>query len=119
MDALAARGIKETADSKYIFSRDLKERVTSLYGYPTDVIKEFAQKIKCPHLIVKATRHPERWKVEEEAVNVIRNVYRESNPGNYVEETVEGNHAIHLTDPDKVWLKIEAFLANYPQQHKL
>ena len=117
VDALAVRGIKKTCDEKYIFTRDLKQRVASLYGYPTDVIKEFAQKIKCPHLIIKATRHPERWKIEEEDVNIIRNAYKDSNVDNFKEATVDGNHAIHLTNPENVYCAIEKFLAN--ERHKL
>lgn len=117
VDALAVRGIRKTENSKYIFSRDLKQRIVSLYGYPTEMIKEFARKITCPHLVIKATRHPERWKIEEEPVNVIRSVYKETNPHNYVEDTVDGNHAIHLTHPENVWLTIQSFLAKH--QHKL
>ena len=117
MDALAVRGIKETDDSKYTFSRDIKQRIVSLYGYPTNVIKEFAQKIKCPHLVIKATRHPERWMVEEDHVKEIIKVYKQCNPDNFVEETVDGNHAIHLTHPENVWNAIALFLKKH--QHKL
>ena len=117
VDALAVRGIAETNDGKYIFTRDLKQRVASLYGYPTDVIKEFAQKITCPHLIIKATRHPERWKIETEEVNIIRNAYKDTNGDNFQEETVDGNHAIHLTHPENVYRAIEKFLKN--EKHKL
>ena len=117
VDALAKRGIRQTHDSKYTFSRDLKQRITSLYGYPTEVIKEFASKIDCPHLVIKATRHPERWKIEEDAVNNIRNVYKQTNTDNYVEATVEGNHAIHLTDPESTWLHIQEFLTKH--NHRL
>ena len=117
VDALAVRGITQMDDGRYKFSRDLKQRVSSLYGYQTDVIKEFAAKVKCPHLIIKATRHPERWKVEEEDVNIIRNVYKESNGNNFKEETVDGNHAIHLTHPENVYTAIETFLTN--EKHKL
>ena len=117
VDALAVRGITETSDGKFIFTRDLKQRVASLYGYPTEVIKEFAQKIKCPHLIIKATRHPERWKVEAEDVDIIRNTYMDSNFENFREETVDGNHAIHLTNPENVYSAIEKFLGT--EKHKL
>ena len=117
VDALAVRGITKMDNGRYTFTRDLKQRVSSLYGYPTDVIKEFAIKVKCPHLIIKATRHPERWKVEEEEVNIIRDAYKESNGNNFKEETVDGNHAIHLTHPENVYKAIETFLTN--EKHKL
>jgi len=117
VDALAVRGITQMDNGRYTFTRDLKQRVSSLYGYPTDVIKEFAIKVKCPHLIIKATRHPERWKVEEEEVNIIRDAYKESNGNNFKEETVDGNHAIHLTHPENVYKAIETFLTN--EKHKL
>ena len=117
VDALAVRGIRKTDDSKYVFSRDLKQTIVSLYGYPTETIEEYARKITCPHLVILATRHPERWKIEEEHVNAIRNVYKQTNPQNYGEETVDGNHAIHLTHPENVWLAIQSFLIKH--QHKL
>ena len=117
VDALAVRGIRKTDDSKYEFSRDIRQTIVSLYGYPTETIKEYARKITCPHLVILATRHPERWKIEEEHVNAIRNVYKETNLQNYVEEIVDGNHAIHLTHPENVWLAIQSFLTKH--QHKL
>ena len=81
------------------------------------MIQEFALKITCPHLVIKATRHPERWKIEEDAVNTIRNVYKQTNTDNYVEATVAGNHAIHLTDPESTWLHIQEFLTKH--NHRL
>ena len=117
MDCLASRGIQKIDNSKYIFTRDLKQRILSLYGYSTDVIMEFAERVKCPHLIIKATRYPERWKIEEDPVDIIRKVYEKSNPSHFYVEVVEGNHALHLTHPENVWLSINPFLLKY--KHKL
>ena len=117
VDALASRGIRKIDEAKYIFTRDLKQTILSLYGYPTDVIMQFAQRVKCPHLVIKATRYPERWKSEEEPVDIIRKVYEKSNSNNFYVAVVEGNHAIHLTHPENVWLAIQPFLSKY--KHKL
>ena len=117
IDSLAKRGITKTADSKYIFTRDLKQRILSLYGYPTDVIVQFAKRVKCPHLVIKATRHPERWKFEQEPVNSITNVYKNTNCDNFCISEVDGNHALHLTHPENVWQAIESFLTT--KKHKL
>lgn len=54
-EILLERGMRRIDDSDaYVFTRDLRHRAGSLYGYTTDAIKEFASHIKCPHLIVKA-----------------------------------------------------------------
>ena len=110
VDALASRGIRELSDSKLIFTRDLRHRIRSLYGYPTELIAQFAMHVKCPHLVIKATRHGP-WPMDD--IDVIRKVYEEHNSANFNVEIVEGNHAVHLTNPEDVWLAIQRFLLKY------
>ena len=107
--ALAARGIREThpKSNKYVFTRDIRHRIPSLYQYPTELISQFAMMVKCPHLVVRATR----WSFgQEEEIEKIRHVYEQCNPDNIHVAVVEGNHAVHLTHPEDVWHAIQPFL---------
>ena len=46
------RGVMET-EGGVRFTRDLRHKVPSLYGYSEDMAFEFARNIKCPHLLIK------------------------------------------------------------------
>ena len=48
------RGLKASScGAGYVFTRDLRHRVPSMYGLPGEFLQEFARNIKCPHLLVK------------------------------------------------------------------
>ena len=48
------RGLKPSScGSGFVFTRDLRHRVPSLYGLPGEFLQEFARNIKCPHLLIK------------------------------------------------------------------
>ena len=83
---------------------------SSLYGFTNDVIKEFAKCIKCPHLVILATKcdgfEP------EENIREILNIY-EANNVNFVLERVDTTHHGHLTEPEKVAPTINHFLENF------
>ena len=50
------RGLKPGPDGQgWVFTRDLRHRVPSLYGLPDSFIEEFAKNVKCPHLLVKVS----------------------------------------------------------------
>lgn len=101
----------EDPNSEVVFTRDLRQRIGSLYGYDTDVIKEFASHIKCPHLIVKG-KGGSLYENESEA-NAVLDVYRTSNQENFVYTVVEGSHHVHLNEPQNVWAAIKPFLEKY------
>ena len=79
----------------------------SLYGFTNEVIKEFAKKIKCPHLVLLASKcsgfEP------EENIDAILKEY-EANDVHFVLEKVDTTHHGHLTEPEKVIPVISRFL---------
>ena len=46
------RGLKQSGDG-FVFTRDLRHRVPSLYGFVDEYLEEFAKNISCPHLLIK------------------------------------------------------------------
>ena len=59
-DTLLRRGLKKSEGGEgFIFTRDLKNHLKGLYGLTFEIWSKFAQKIQCPHLIIKAGTQPE------------------------------------------------------------
>ncbi len=107
---LLKRGLKRASSEdkdEWEFTRDLKHRIASLYGYPQEVIVSFANEVKCPHLIVKAKEG--RFYEKDENVQQVLKIYRENNSKFSLVE-VDGNHHVHLNNADQVWPVIEDFL---------
>ena len=98
--------------SPYTFTRDLRQKAGSLYGYTTNAIKEFASHVKCPHLIVKADGGS-LYEDKEVAMEVLQ-VYEKSNPTNFVYSEVPGSHHVHLNSAHIVWKAVEPFLLSHP-----
>ena len=73
-----------------------------------EVAEEYASKIKCPHLLIKATDST-KYMTDENYDRLLK-VYRNHNP-NFVYRELEGGHHIHLNTPDKVSPLINKFLA--------
>jgi len=97
-------------NSDFMFTRDLRQRAGSLYGYTTDAVKEYASHVKCPHLIVKAdggSLYEERHVAME-----VLDVYKNTNP-KFVYAEVHGSHHVHLNDAEVVWGVIEPFLEKH------
>ena len=106
------RPVDETdPNSLYAFTRDLRQRAGSLYGYTTDAIKEYAAHIKSPHLIVKADGGS--LYEEREVAMAVLDVYKKVNP-KFVYAEVHGSHHVHLNSAQVVWDQIEPFLRKYP-----
>jgi len=104
------RGLKPGPDGQgWVFTRDLRHRVPSLYGLPDSFIEEFAKNVKCPHLLVKASESQEYE--EEEVTNRILSIYRE-NPA-FELARVEGSHHVHLNTPELVSSQIGNFLEKH------
>ena len=47
------RGLKQSGDGGFVFTRDLRHKIPSLYGFLDEYLEEFAKNIKCPHLLIK------------------------------------------------------------------
>lgn len=108
---LLKRGLKKHEESEdpdsWEFTRDLRHRVTSLYGYPQEVMRRISSEIKCPHLIVKA-KQGNLYELPENVKECL-DIYKDSNPL-FRKVDVEGNHHVHLNTPENVWPHIEDFL---------
>lgn len=80
---------------------------SSLYGFTNEVLLEYAKCIRCPHLIVLATKcagfEP------EENIKVILKTY-ESNNEHFSLEKIDTTHHGHLTEPEKFAPVIQKFL---------
>lgn len=101
------RGIRRSDCGKgWVFSRDLRQRVGSLYGLHHDFLDQFARNIKCPHLLIKAKGSP-HYEGREKAQEVLR-VYAE-NPLHEFRE-LEGNHHLHLNTPGVILPVIKDFI---------
>eukprot|EP00095_Tigriopus_kingsejongensis_P008474 maker-scaffold18_size714446-snap-gene-4.12 protein:Tk08474 transcript:maker-scaffold18_size714446-snap-gene-4.12-mRNA-1 annotation:"probable serine hydrolase" len=100
---LLRRGLKKTvidADGKQLFTytRDLRHRVTGLYGLSHEAILEFLSKITCPTLLIKA-RDARYYEKKDLAVEALE-VYRKNPDFTFVE--VDGTHHVHLNQPEVV-----------------
>ena len=107
---LLQRGLKKVSDSdsdNWEFTRDLRHRATSLYGYSQEVMRHVASEIKCPHLIIKA-KQGNLYELPENVKEVL-DIYKDSNPM-FKKVDVEGNHHVHLNMPEIVWPHLEDFL---------
>ena len=49
------RGLKRSGDG-FVFTRDLRHKVPSLYGFTDEYLEEFAKNLSCPHLLIKVVR---------------------------------------------------------------
>jgi len=117
LDAIATRSIRQlenpangdkSGGGGFVFRRDIRFLVKSLYMLETAVIKEYAQNVKCPHLAVMAKG---RKNFEDPAIGKeVVQLYRESNPDGFRLERVPGHHQVHLTNPERVWPVIQNFL---------
>jgi len=120
-EILLKRGMKpideNDPNSAFYFTRDLRQKAVSLYGYTTDVIKEFASHIKCPHLIVKADGG--RLYEEREVAMEVLEVYKKSNTEKFVYAEVHGSHHVHLNSAQIVWEVIQPFLQKYSSWQSL
>ena len=88
------------------FTRDLKHRVGSLYGYPQEVMKSLASEVKCPHLIIKA--QDGRLYEKTENVTEILDIYQNNSKFKLVK--IPGNHHVHLNSAETVWTHIHDFI---------
>ena len=48
------RGLRASdCGTGFVFTRDLRHRIPSMYGLPGDFLEQFARNIKAPHLLVR------------------------------------------------------------------
>lgn len=97
---------KSDCGTGVVFTRDLRHRIPSLYGFHSDFQKEFATQIKCPHLLLKANDSMS-YDTEERNQSIL-GIYS-TNPL-YEYKEVEGGHHVHLNSPQNVGPIIDNFM---------
>jgi len=90
----------------FLFTRDLRHRAMSLYGFPEEYLQIFAKAIKCPHLLIKASGSPHYE--DEEEINRFLDIYKKNDKFEMV--TVDGSHHVHLNNPERVVPAIVKFI---------
>ena len=107
-DVLMKRGIAKKGDDEYYFRRDLRLVVPSLTNQTLEQHAEYAKRITCPLLLIKANNGPmyEGKAIHDEFVQIYRD---NAKPLHYVE--VEGTHHVHLVNPENVAPLVENFLS--------
>jgi len=107
------RGLKRSeCGTGFVFTRDLRHRVPSLYGLPAEFLTEFARNIQCPHLLIRATNSQDYD--SPELVQKILDIYAE-NP-HFKSASVEGSHHVHLNSPHLLVPDIKNFLIKHFKQ---
>jgi len=109
VETLMSRGLVPAPDKpgEFTWSHDLRLRIPTTFNLVQEVAEEYASKVKCPHLLIKATDST-KYMTDENFERLVK-VYRNHNP-NFVYRELEGGHHIHLNTPDKVSPLINKFL---------
>lgn len=110
---LLKRNIRQSNEDKekYYFSRDNRIKTSIFYTLGQEVSIVMAERIKCPHLLIKATKSDyfENKKYFYEVVDILKK------KENFEYHEIEGTHHVHLNEPEKVSQIINAFLKKYSQ----
>lgn len=94
---------------RYYFSRDNRIKTSIFYTLAQDVAIVMANRIKCPHLMIKAkeSEYYEDKKYFYEVINILQK------KNNFEYHEIDGTHHVHLNEPAKVAQIINAFLKKY------
>jgi len=106
VETLMKRGL-EKMDDGYTWSADLRLRIPTAFNMTEDMSQEFASKVQCPHLVIKASYGPKY--MSDETYERLLNVFRKNN-AHFVYREVEGGHHVHLNSPQIVADIINKFL---------
>lgn len=107
VETLMKRGLIEVNKNEYTWSADFRLRIPTAFNMTEDMSVEFASKVQCPHLVIKAAQGP-RY-MSDEVYSRIQGVFRKYNP-NFVYRELEGGHHLHLNTPETVAPIINRFL---------
>jgi hypothetical protein len=105
---LMTRGTTRVDEEKWTFRRDLRLRSPSFYRFDHQTSMKFLEDIKCHNLLIKANDAPV-FGGPDDVVKKTLDIYkRKCASFQYVE--VEGNHFIHLNEPEKISELVNKFL---------
>lgn len=97
----------------YLFSRDVRLKVAGLGLIPLDVTLEFASKIKCEYMNIKA----DPGMFFEFYTTVLDKI--KSSASRYEYKEVKGTHHVHLNEPEKVAPIVFEFLKSYKPEEAI
>jgi len=104
---LMIRGAKKTPDSKWYFTRDLRLRSPSILRFSHEQCFTILKQIRSNTLVIKATDAP--WFEPEEICQRALDIYK-THCKSYKFVEVEGNHFVHLNEPEKLAGIINSFI---------
>ena len=111
VETLMTRGLTKVSEKEgkdlYTWTADFRLRIPSPFKVGMDQVEHFAEQVKCPLLIVKAT--DSMFYMSDEEAQRILHVYRTHNP-NFSYVRLEGGHHLHLNEPEKVAPAVNKFL---------
>jgi len=107
-EVLMRRGTARNEEGGFYFARDLRHVIPSISSYTVDQHAEYAKKLCCPLLLLKAKNGP---LYEDKAIyDDFIEIYRQHSQGfEYTE--VEGTHHVHLVNPENVAPHINKFFS--------
>lgn len=105
---LMARGAKESSNEagRYVFTRDPRLKLMRFLFYTPDVSIQIADRIKCPWLFVKASQSVFHSRADQLDI-IVKKMEKKTN---FEIVTVEGEHHVHLNDPERVCGAVSEFL---------
>ncbi|GLV44522.1 uncharacterized protein CBL_10327 [Carabus blaptoides fortunei] len=100
----------DTDPSKYYFTRDSRLKVGTLVGFQHDDLLEYAKRIKCPMLFIKAADGPyfENKQNYDDVVQVL-----ETHNKCFQHASVPGTHHVHINNPERVAPLVLDFFDKY------
>lgn len=109
-EILMKRGMQPSyTKGKYYFSRDPRLKVSILGMFTLDLVLEYASRIKCAYLNIRAVPGM-KFEQPENYQKILDNIKLGARKFEYHE--VEGTHHVHLNEPEKIAPIIINFLQN-------
>lgn len=107
-EVLMRRGTVQNDQGGYYFSRDLRLVVPSMSYYTVEQHAEYAKKVRCPLLLIKAKNGTvyEDQSIYDDFIQIYK---QNSKAFEYVQ--VDGTHHVHLVNPENVASVIDKFLS--------
>ncbi|XP_058794689.1 probable serine hydrolase isoform X2 [Phymastichus coffea] len=108
---LMIRGANKKADGTYYYTRDFRLTIDGFNScYTQEEIKEMAQLITCPYLVIKATKSP--FYKKQAYWSEVSSILKYSSK-DFRSVHLDGSHHLHMMQQDKVADVMNSFLEKY------
>jgi pimeloyl-ACP methyl ester carboxylesterase len=109
-DVLLSRGlrpaVKPDGTEGYVYRRDPRLKISSFLNLTSEHLEAFLARIQCPLMIIKGAQGP---KYEGPEVHVKVREFFEKTLDDFRYVQVEGNHHVHLNNPERVAAPLNEF----------